>query len=273
MSTSPTPPLTRSADRWLAGVCQGLAMHLGWPVRLVRAGMVLAVFAGGAGAVFYGFLWLFVPTADEMLRSAERRPVSPIAPAVSHGFQPPGSGAAQEVAGASAVTLAAGSAPQGSPGEKAKGRASGPAGAAAGSGASRGGKRGHTLPYAREILTGSGLLFLGGILVARHLGVNVPLGTILPGAAVLAGAAIAWMQLDDARRTGLVSRSGANRSGGWIRLLAGLAMVIGGVLVVVSGSGSWEQTWLALLASIAVLGGVALVLLPWALKILARPRT
>jgi signal transduction histidine kinase len=34
----------------------------------------------------------------------------------------------------------------------------------------------------------------------------------------------------------------------------------------VSGSGSWEQTWLALLASVAVLGGVALVLLPWGLK-------
>lgn len=31
-------------------------------------------------------------------------------------------------------------------------------------------------------------------------------------------------------------------------------------------SGSWEQTWLALLASVAVLGGVALVLLPWGLK-------
>ena len=34
----------------------------------------------------------------------------------------------------------------------------------------------------------------------------------------------------------------------------------------VSGSGSWEQTWLALLASVAVLGGVVLVLLPWGLK-------
>ena len=38
------------------------------------------------------------------------------------------------------------------------------------------------------------------------------------------------------------------------------------MLLMVSGSGSWEQTWLALLASVAVLGGVALVLLPWGLK-------
>ena len=43
-------------------------------------------------------------------------------------------------------------------------------------------------------------------------------------------------------------------------------LVVAGVLVMVSGSGSWEQTWLALLASVAVLGGVALVLLPWGLK-------
>ncbi|XTR53341.1 sensor histidine kinase [Pseudarthrobacter sp. So.54] len=42
--------------------------------------------------------------------------------------------------------------------------------------------------------------------------------------------------------------------------------MVTGVLLMVSGSGSWEQTWLALLASVAVLGGVALVLLPWGLK-------
>ena len=95
---------------------------------------------------------------------------------------------------------------------------------------------------------------------------DVPLGTLIPAAAILGGAAIAWMQLDETRRAGLVDKTKADQAGGWARLAAGLALVVAGVLVMVSGSGSWEQTWLALLASVAVLGGVALVLLPWGLK-------
>ena len=63
-----------------------------------------------------------------------------------------------------------------------------------------------------------------------------------------------------------MDKTKADQAGGWARLAAGLALVVAGVLLMVSGSGSWEQTWLALLASVAVLGGVALVLLPWGLK-------
>ena len=122
------------------------------------------------------------------------------------------------------------------------------------------------MPYGKEILLGAGLLLAGGILTARMLGVDVPLGTLIPAAAILGGAAIAWMQLDETRRAGLLDKTKADQAGGWARLGAGLALVVAGVLVMVSGSGSWEQTWLALLASVAVLGGVALVLLPWGLK-------
>src|SRR4030095_16354720 len=77
------PPLVRSSDRIIAGVCAGLADHLGWPVRYIRWGIVLASLAGGAGAVFYAWLWIMVPTADERARREARRPASPIAPAVS----------------------------------------------------------------------------------------------------------------------------------------------------------------------------------------------
>jgi signal transduction histidine kinase len=120
--------------------------------------------------------------------------------------------------------------------------------------------------YGKEILLGAGLLLVAAILIARLLGVEVPLGTLIPAAAILGGAAIAWMQLDETRRAGLVDKTKADQAGGWARLAAGLALVVAGVLVMVSGSGSWQQTWLALLASVAVLGGVALVLLPWGLK-------
>ncbi|MCU1518151.1 MAG: histidine kinase, partial [Pseudarthrobacter sp.] len=94
MSTAMTrPPLVRSSDRLIAGVCAGLAAHLGWPVKTVRIGMALATLAGGAGVAFYAWLWIMVPTADENARRNARRPASPIAPAVSRapafGAAPP----------------------------------------------------------------------------------------------------------------------------------------------------------------------------------------
>lgn len=66
----PSPPpgleavnrLRRSAtDRWLGGVCGGLAQATGlesWVWRLIFA--VMACF-GGAGVVVYLLLWIFVP--------------------------------------------------------------------------------------------------------------------------------------------------------------------------------------------------------------------
>ena len=298
------PTLVRSSDRMIAGVCSGLADHLGWPVKFVRLGMILACFAGGAGVAFYAWLWTMVPTADENAKRNARRPASPIAPAVS---LPPTSvapgpsaaptydaGPSPTVAGAPPVSgsVTGSSRVPGNGSVPGIGSALGHAGAgsvaepaAFGSAASSwdwAGSRdkatngtGSTLSswftfrkiqYGKEILLGAALLLVAAILIARQFGVDVPLGTLIPAAAILGGAAIAWMQLDETRRAGLVDKTKADQAGGWTRLAAGLALVVAGVLVMVSGSGSWEQTWLALLASVAVLGGVALVLLPWGLK-------
>lgn len=263
MTTAPVrPPLVRSSDRVIAGVCSGLAVHLGWPVRMVRIGMVVAAFAGGAGLAFYAWLWIMVPTADESAKRNARRPASPIAPAVS---QPPAGlrpGPVPAVVPSPASGLPSASVPL-SAGEYDAGTASQPAEPAA---AASTWFRIRSMRYGKEILLGAGLLLVAAILIARLLGVEVPLGTLIPAAAILGGAAIAWMQLDETRRAGFVDKTKADQAGGWARLAAGLALVVAGVLVMVSGSGSWQQTWLALLASVAVLGGVALVLLPWGLK-------
>ncbi|WP_455835017.1 ATP-binding protein [Pseudarthrobacter siccitolerans] len=276
MTTAPIrPPLVRRSDRFIAGVCSGLAAHLGWPVRNVRVGMVLAALAGGAGVVFYAWLWIMVPTADESARRQARRPASPIAPAVSQdpGHAPGRTDVPQSVP-ASARAAGPGLPPPGgvpiagpgvlpvSPGDSSY---AGP-GDAAGNVSATARPWFRDMRYGKEILLGAGLLLVAGILIAQLLGVDVPLGTLIPAAAVLGGASIAWMQLDETRRAGLVDKTKADQAGGWARLAAGLALVVAGVLVMVSGSGSWEQTWLALLASVAVLGGVVLVLLPWALK-------
>ncbi|HJW01619.1 MAG TPA: PspC domain-containing protein [Arthrobacter sp.] len=253
MSTALTrPPLVRSSDRIIAGVCSGLALHLGWPVKSVRIAMALATLAGGAGLAFYAWLWIMVPTADESARRNARRPASPIAPAVS--LDP----------AFSTVPPTAAPQPESQPAAPPWGTSDG--GASAAYVAGRPWFRVRSMRYGKEILLGAGLLLVAGILIAQLLGVDVPLGTLIPAAAVLGGAAIAWMQLDETRRAGLVDKTKADQAGGWARLAAGLALVVAGVLVMVSGSGSWEQTWLALLASVAVLGGVVLVLLPWALK-------
>jgi signal transduction histidine kinase/phage shock protein PspC (stress-responsive transcriptional regulator) len=273
------PALVRSSDRMIAGVCSGLADHLGWPVKFVRLGMILACFAGGAGVAFYAWLWTMVPTADESAKRNARRPASPIAPAVS---LPPAAAASARSSKTYDVGLspAVGGGPPAA-GASVAGReasdSSGGPGSTSGSGATSaddwwGGSAlaswfsFRRIQYGKEILLGAALLLVAAILIARQFGVDVPLGTLIPVAAILGGAAIAWMQLDETRRAGLVDKTKADQAGGWVRLAAGLALVVAGVLVMVSGSGSWEQTWLALLASVAVLGGVALVLLPWGLK-------
>jgi signal transduction histidine kinase/phage shock protein PspC (stress-responsive transcriptional regulator) len=47
--------------RYVAGVCAGLAEHLGLSVRHVRLAFVLASIAGGAGVAAYLFLWALTP--------------------------------------------------------------------------------------------------------------------------------------------------------------------------------------------------------------------
>jgi signal transduction histidine kinase/phage shock protein PspC (stress-responsive transcriptional regulator) len=211
------PPLLRSSDALIAGVCGGLAVHLGISRRVARIGMVALTLVGGAGVVLYGWLWLLVPTAEERRRGV-------LAPA---GLR------------LGAPTLAG---PQTGPVRSFK---------AAGS---------------REVMIGVGLLVVAAAFVAQQLGVNVQWGWLVPAAAVALGAVLAWSQLDEARRARLMDHAGATRAEGVARLAAGLVLVMVGLLILVSGSLSWEFTWPALLATAAVLGGVGLVLAPWGVK-------
>ena len=55
------PPLLRPRSTVIAGVCSGVAHHLGWSVGATRAVALLLTLAGGAGALLYLWLWAFVP--------------------------------------------------------------------------------------------------------------------------------------------------------------------------------------------------------------------
>jgi signal transduction histidine kinase len=58
------PPLSRISDgAVVAGVCAGLAAHLGVRVTHVRLAMVLLATLSGAGVLFYAALWALTPSA------------------------------------------------------------------------------------------------------------------------------------------------------------------------------------------------------------------
>ena len=65
----------RSDDRLVAGLAAGLARHWGIPLPYVRAGFVVAAFAGGAGIVAYLIGWAL--TFERLEGSAEPEPTTP----------------------------------------------------------------------------------------------------------------------------------------------------------------------------------------------------
>ena len=61
-----TKKLYRSRDdRWLAGVCGGLAEYFNLDPILIRVLFILFGFAVGGGVLIYIILWLIIPQAPE----------------------------------------------------------------------------------------------------------------------------------------------------------------------------------------------------------------
>lgn len=57
------------ADRWIGGVCGGIAQATGlasWVWRIVFAALALC---GGSGVLLYVLLWIFVPLANDEMAS------------------------------------------------------------------------------------------------------------------------------------------------------------------------------------------------------------
>src|SRR5919197_2050196 len=66
MATRPAAvPLRRDRhNRVVAGVCAGLARHIGVDPLIVRVAFVAAATAGGIGIAVYVLAWVFVPAGD-----------------------------------------------------------------------------------------------------------------------------------------------------------------------------------------------------------------
>ena len=54
------------SERWIAGICGGLARATGAEVWLWRLAFSLLFFCGGAGLIIYVLLWIFVPPEEAL---------------------------------------------------------------------------------------------------------------------------------------------------------------------------------------------------------------
>jgi phage shock protein PspC (stress-responsive transcriptional regulator) len=54
--------LVRPRDRWIAGVCSGLARRFGWSSNFVRLLFVISCLLPGPQIVIYLLLWIIMPS-------------------------------------------------------------------------------------------------------------------------------------------------------------------------------------------------------------------
>ncbi len=62
-SAAPTRRLARSSDRWVGGVCGGLARYFGVDPALVRVLFVASLLLPGPQLLLYVILWFVIPDA------------------------------------------------------------------------------------------------------------------------------------------------------------------------------------------------------------------
>ncbi len=253
----PVAPLTRSRrDRVIAGVCGGLAEHLGLPVAWVRVVVVVLGLVSGIGLVFYAWLWIFAPDEQEQ-RSRE-------------GAAAPVRGAAEQSRGWAGSEAPTGTRPDAAlrpPDTR------GPAGAQAGPSSGRPSGRpsrwtsGWTSDRTSEWTSGwqvlAGVVLLG---LAVVLGLQVAFGIQLnwavlgPAAVVLLGISLAWLQLDSLR----TERSG--RGSRVASLVLGVLLVLAGIIAFAAGFVSTGDLWLSLAVAAVIIAGIAFVAAPWLIK-------
>jgi signal transduction histidine kinase/phage shock protein PspC (stress-responsive transcriptional regulator) len=230
------PVLTRpTSGRIVAGVCAGVAEHLGLEAKWVRLLVVLLTFANGVGIVFYGFLWALTPASDDpRLDPAVPGPPLP-------GQPPPGPPPSGPLPG-----------PQlpGQPPPASERTGLGP----------------EALPR-RLLLGGAALLVAGTVWLAQEFGFDVRANVLLPLLVICIGAVIAWSQLDDAQRGKWLGRDTGTRGLRLTRLAFGFILAVIGLVVLVTRGRSLPAVWDSALATLAVLAGAVLIAAPWAVRL------
>jgi len=226
-------PLRRPArGRVVGGVCAGLAIHLGVRVVVVRWVLVALALFAGSGLVAYVFLWLTVP-----------------------GGEP--DDVARDLADPSRARAAR-------PAPATSGSPDGPAAPGA---ARRLLELARRLPLT-DIAVGIILVVVAFSLVGSRLGWRVQASWLLPVLIVVAGALLAWSQLDRVQRGRLLAHAGGRTPVGVVRILGGIALVALGALLLVGQEARPRDILPSAVAALAVLAGAALVLAPWWLRLI-----
>jgi len=122
-----------------------------------------------------------------------------------------------------------------------------------------------------DIAIGVVLVVAAALLIAVRAGADVQADWLFPALIVLAGLWLAWSQLDAAQRDRLRDRAGGRTPVSLLRVAGGILLAGVGVLLFVglmSGQGVEPGTLAqSIIAALVMLGGVALVLTPWWLRL------
>ena len=124
------------------------------------------------------------------------------------------------------------------------------------------------------------ILFAALLILAPASGLTTSQLTLMGGLmAVAAGLYLAWTYLDhvDLLRSRGATATTPGGAGGrfaavslWLIPLLGIALVVGGVLVLAVSSQGLTFTWNLVLATVAVLVGIGIVLMPWGVRMWRR---
>jgi len=82
---APTPPapsndffgwirsqgISRGSDRWIGGVCSGIAHRLGVDPIIIRGALIVLTLLAGIGVLLYGLAWAFLPEPDGRIHVQE----------------------------------------------------------------------------------------------------------------------------------------------------------------------------------------------------------
>lgn len=89
---------------------------------------------------------------------------------------------------------------------------------------------------------------------------------ILPAAAVVVGLSVLWRQADDAQRSRWMAPYRGRRTGALVQAILGALVVLGGIVVLISGGVPWSKSGAILLAAAALAGGVVLIAMPFLMR-------
>ncbi|WP_100837876.1 ATP-binding protein [Kitasatospora fiedleri] len=221
--------------RILGGVCQGLAVHLGVPVTWVRLAFIVLFFSEGIGALLYAAFWVVVPLG-----------INQAAPGADRPARRPGDGAPGRL-GRLRELLERTFHGDDLHGTDAAADPADAAGSAVG-GRGRAGSLGQLFALVA--------LVIGVMALLSALGVQTAKPYVWPLLAVGIGVALVWRQADDSRWQSWFGLEPGSRKGAYLRVLAGVLLVVAGIIGYFVTQGVDSPVALVVESSLAVVAGV-----------------